>query len=56
MYSTVNLNIVNTDDREFIEQQGISRGVCINGEPIIKRMASWEEIKPTFDKYYKKLT
>lgn len=53
-YSTVNLNIVNTDDRKLIEKKGISRGVCINGVPVIKRMASWEEIKPKFDKFYKK--
>jgi len=52
--SAVNLNIVNTDDRKLIEKQGISRGVYLNGKPIIKRMASWEEIKPEIDEYYKK--
>ena len=44
-YSTINMNIVNTDDSEFIKKLGISRGVYLNGKPIIKRMASFEEIK-----------
>ncbi|MDI6847842.1 MAG: GNAT family N-acetyltransferase [Candidatus Bathyarchaeia archaeon] len=39
------VNAVNTDDRKIIEEYGMSRGVCINGEPVIKRMASWKEIE-----------
>ena len=50
-YSNVNFNIVNTDDRELIENLGISRGVCLNGKPIFNRMASWEEIKTYIEKY-----
>jgi GNAT superfamily N-acetyltransferase len=38
------VNIINTDDRTVIEEYGLSRGVCINGKPVLKRMASWEEI------------
>jgi len=39
------VNAINTDDRKMIEEYGLSRGVCINGAPIIKRMASWKEIE-----------
>jgi len=36
---------INTDDRRVIEEYGMSRGVCINGVPVIKRMASWKEVE-----------
>lgn len=39
------VNIINTDDRENIEKYGMSRGVCINGVPVVKRVASWREIE-----------
>jgi len=39
------VNAINTDDRKVIEEYGMSRGVCINGVPIVKRMASWKEIE-----------
>lgn len=39
------VNTINTDDRKVIEEYGLSRGVCINGAPVIKRMASWKEIE-----------
>ena len=38
------VNAVNRDDRAVIEEYGVSRGVCINGKPVLKRMASWKEI------------
>ena len=38
------VNAINTDDRTIIEEYGMSRGVCINGKPLFKRMASWKEI------------
>jgi GNAT superfamily N-acetyltransferase len=38
------VNAVNTDDRRMIEKYGLSRGVCINGKPVLKRMVSWKEI------------
>lgn len=38
------VNAINTDDRTVIEEYGLSRGVCINGKPLFKRMASWKEI------------
>lgn len=44
------VNIVNTDDREMLEEFGMSRGVCINGRPVIKRMASWKEIQAAIEK------
>jgi hypothetical protein len=39
------VNAINTDDRRVIEEYGLSRGVCINGKPVLKRMASWKEIE-----------
>ena len=39
------VNEVNTDDRKVIEEYGMARGVYVNGEPLIKRMASWKEIE-----------
>jgi GNAT superfamily N-acetyltransferase len=38
------INAINTDERAVIEEYGLSRGVCINGKPVLKRMASWKEI------------
>jgi len=38
------VNAVNTDDRRVIEKYGLSRGVCVNGKPVLTRMASWKEI------------
>lgn len=49
-YPNVTLNVINTDRREVIEQFGFSRGVFINGEPVIKRMASWKEIRSVLNK------
>jgi hypothetical protein len=39
------VKILNTDDRELMTRHGFSRGVCVNGEPVVKRMASWKEIE-----------
>ncbi len=50
-YSGVTLNVINTDRRDVIEEYGMSRGVCINGEPVIKRMASWKEIKSALNRF-----
>ncbi len=50
----VTVNIVRTDDRKTIEEFGMSRGVFINGKPVIKRMASWKEIKSTLDEFTNK--
>ena len=49
--SDVTLNVINTDRRDVIEQFGVARGVFINGEPVIKRMASWKEIKSALNKF-----
>ena len=44
-YPEIAFKFINTDERKTIEKFGISRGVRINGKPIIKRMATWEEIE-----------
>jgi len=49
-YPKVEINIINTDDRNIIEQMGISRGIRINGKPVIKRMVSWEEVETQINK------
>jgi len=54
-YPGIAVNIVKSDDRKTIEEFGISRGICINGKPVIKRMASWKEIKTEIEKIQKEL-
>ncbi|MFX1409140.1 MAG: hypothetical protein ACFFA6_02215 [Promethearchaeota archaeon] len=49
-YPEVKFKFINTDDRKMIEKFGISRGICINGKPVIKRMAAWEEIESEIKK------
>jgi hypothetical protein len=44
-YPRVILNVVNTYTRRTIEEFGLSEGVCINVEPVIKRLAKWKEIR-----------
>lgn len=53
-YSGVTLNVVNTNRRDVIEKFGMSRGIHINGEPVIKRMASWREIESALDRFTKR--
>ena len=50
-YLGVTLNVIDTDPRETIERYGMARGVSINGEPVIKRMATWKEVKSVLDKF-----
>lgn len=50
-YSDVTINVINTDKRDVIEQFGVARGVFIDGEPVIKRMALWKEIKSALDRF-----
>jgi N-acetylglutamate synthase-like GNAT family acetyltransferase len=40
------VNAISTDDRRVIEKYGLSRGICINGVPVMSRMAPWKEIEP----------
>ncbi|NVM38271.1 MAG: hypothetical protein HWN81_21940 [Candidatus Lokiarchaeota archaeon] len=49
-FPTLNLNIIRTNERELIEEFGISRGICLNKMLIFNRMASWEEIKTKIEK------
>jgi GNAT superfamily N-acetyltransferase len=44
------VNLINTDDRKIVEEHGMSRGVCINGVPMVKRMASWKEVESAVKK------
>ncbi|MGD8565351.1 MAG: hypothetical protein PVF96_03280 [Candidatus Bathyarchaeota archaeon] len=46
----ITIKLINTDDRKTIEEFGLSRGISINGEPTLKRMASWKEIKTVLEK------
>ena len=48
-YLGVTLNVIDTDPRETIERYGMARGVSINGEPVIKRMATWKEVESVLD-------
>ncbi|MFX1482459.1 MAG: GNAT family N-acetyltransferase [Promethearchaeota archaeon] len=41
----VTVTSINTDDRKMVEKFGLSRGVIINGKPVIKRMATVKEIE-----------
>lgn len=52
-YPKIEIKLVNTDDRKVIKKTGISRGIRINGKPVMKRMASWEEVKLEIDKFKK---
>jgi GNAT superfamily N-acetyltransferase len=36
---------VNTDDRSVLEDYGLSRGVCIDGIPVLKRMGTVKEVE-----------
>ncbi|MFX0027577.1 MAG: GNAT family N-acetyltransferase [Candidatus Hermodarchaeota archaeon] len=49
-YPKIVIRFINTDNRTIIKKFGISRGIKINGRPVINRMATWEEIKKEIDK------
>ena len=50
-HSSVTVNVIDTDNRDTLEKFGMARGVSINGEPVIKRMATWKEVKTALDRY-----
>ncbi|MHA2275300.1 MAG: hypothetical protein ACXAC2_06020 [Candidatus Kariarchaeaceae archaeon] len=50
-FSGIYFNLIKTDDRKIIEKYGISRGLSINGIPVINRMASWKEMKTEIKKF-----
>ncbi len=52
-YPNIKTNYVNTDDNKLVKKLGISRGISLDGKPIIKRMASIDEIKKEIKKYQK---
>lgn len=41
----VSVRSVNTDNRSVLEDYGLSRGVCINGIPVLKRMGTVKEVE-----------
>ena len=41
----IKLNILETNDRCTIEKFGISRGLVIDGKPVINRIALWNEMQ-----------
>lgn len=41
----LNPKIIKTNQRNIIEKFGISRGLLINGKPVIKRIALWNEMQ-----------
>lgn len=45
------VNVIDTDDRKSLKKYGMSRGICINGVPFLKRMASWKEIEAAIKAY-----
>lgn len=49
-YPHIEFSFINTNDRKIVEKFGISRGIRINGVPLINRMATWKEIKTEIDK------
>lgn len=52
-YDTINCNIIDANELDFIKENGISRGIRLNNKIIFNRMASWEEIKAVIDKFFK---
>lgn len=40
----VEVRLVNTDERGVVEEYGLTRGVCLDGRPLIKRLASGREV------------
>ncbi|NHJ21969.1 MAG: GNAT family N-acetyltransferase [Candidatus Lokiarchaeota archaeon] len=44
---------IKTDNREIIQKYGISRGLIIEGKPIIKRIALWNEMQKEIKKLLK---
>jgi GNAT superfamily N-acetyltransferase len=50
-YPYIDFSFINTNERHVIEKYGISRGIRVNGKPLITRMATWKEIKTEIDKF-----
>ncbi|MFX1287893.1 MAG: GNAT family N-acetyltransferase [Promethearchaeota archaeon] len=46
----LDFNTIETNSRKVIEKFGISRGLILNGKPIIKRLALWNEMKKEIQK------
>jgi len=46
----IKLKIIETNNRKIIEKFGISRGLIINGTPVINRLALWNEMQKEIEK------
>jgi GNAT superfamily N-acetyltransferase len=40
----VEVRVVSTDDPDVVREYGLTRGVCVNGYPLVRRMASGREV------------
>ena len=54
-YPEVIFNYIETNDKKIIKQHGIARGISINGKPVIKRMATWEEVESAIKRRKRKI-
>ncbi len=42
------VRVVETEGRAVAEEYGLTRGVCVNGRPVLRRLGRWEEVAPTW--------
>lgn len=47
----VEVRLVNTDERAVVQEYGLTRGVCVDGQPLIKRLASGREVARAVERY-----
>ncbi|MEW6228989.1 MAG: GNAT family N-acetyltransferase [Bacillota bacterium] len=47
----VEVRLVNTDERAAMEAYGLSRGVCVDGLPLVNRLASGREVARAVERY-----
>ena len=53
-HTDIVIEFINSDDKNRIIELGLSRGIMINGCPVLKRMAPWEGLKSELDRIRKK--
>lgn len=41
----IDIKAINTDSRDVVLEYGLSRGVCVNGTPVLKRMGTVKEVE-----------
>lgn len=47
----VEVRPVSTDERAVVEEYGLTRGVCVDGQPLIRRLASGREVAKVMERY-----